>query len=104
MRGTVDAASPRNGGEDTVQKYYELRDARAMSIAKGAGGAAVSLLTAWLIPFLKNEFNDTSLWLVLVPPTAILLSLSVAGMLAIRETTRVHRSLIRALVILQLYR
>jgi hypothetical protein len=56
--------SPRNSGEDTVQTYYGWREGRSMTFAKGLGAAALSLLTAWLIPFLKGEYKDASLWLV----------------------------------------
>jgi hypothetical protein len=50
------ARSPRNGGEDIVQAYYSWRDARAMTVSKGLAGAALALLTAWFVPFLKNEY------------------------------------------------
>jgi hypothetical protein len=64
------ASSPRNGGEDTVEAYYGWQDARASMVAKGLGAAAVSILTAWFVPFLKTEFKHSSLWLSIVTPVA----------------------------------
>ncbi len=98
------AKSPRNGGEEAVQKYYELRDARMMTLAKGTAAAAVSILTAWFIPFLKNEYEDAPEWLILWPPLALLVVLVIAGGLAFINLNRIHKSLIRAMSLLELYR
>jgi hypothetical protein len=98
------AKSPRSGGEEAVQKYYELRDSRMMALAKGTAAAAVSILTAWFIPFLKNEYDDAPQWLVLWPPVALLAVLVIIGALAFFNLNQVHRSLVRAMALLKLYR
>lgn len=98
------AHSPRNGGEDAVQKYYELRDARMMGVAKGAAAAILSILTAWFIPFLKNEYKDAPLALVVGPPIALLVALGAAAAMAFFNVNRIHRSLIRAMAVLEFYR
>lgn len=75
-----------------------------MSLAKGAGGAFVSLLTAWLVPLLKNDFAAHSLWVAIVPPVALLVLFVVAAALAWQESGKAQRSLVRALAMLQLFR
>jgi hypothetical protein len=97
------AESQRNAGEDAVQKYYELRDSRMASVAKGAGAAIVSLLTAWLIPLLKGEYQAH--WTLIVgPPFVLLVGLSFAGAYALQNMNFIHRSFIRAMALLQRFR
>lgn len=55
------AKSSRDGADDVVKTYYAWREARAMAVAKGLGGAALSILAAWLIPFLKDQYKGTPL-------------------------------------------
>jgi hypothetical protein len=93
--------SPRNYGEDDVQTYYGWRDSRAMSVAKGFGGAALSLLTAWLIPFLKNEFAHSPVWLAVVPPVLIVLGAGAVALAAVMRLDRIHVSFVQAMVWLQ---
>ena len=49
------AKSPGNGGEDVLDTYYGWRNDRAVSVMKGVGSAALTLFTAWLIPFLRTS-------------------------------------------------
>ena len=95
------AKSHRNGGEDIVDTYYGWRDARALTVAKGMGAASLSLLTAWLIPFLKNEYADASTWLIVVTPAAIVCTLAVIGAMSLMRMDLIHGSYIRAMVWLQ---
>jgi len=62
------AKSARNNGEDTVETYFGWRDTRALTVAKGLSAAALSILTAWFVPFLKSEYKNTSLWLTVATP------------------------------------
>jgi hypothetical protein len=88
--------SARSSGEEAVEKYYEWREARAMTVAKGAGGAALSLLTAWLVPFLKNEFKDTPAVLAVALPVGVVVGLSCWALVALRRLDSIHRSFIVA--------
>lgn len=98
------AKSPRNSGEDTVQTYYSWRDARAMTFARGLGGAALAILTAWLIPFLKHEYKDVSAgWVVLLPCLLVVL-LALLGLASYLRMDQIHSSYVRANVWLQLFR
>jgi hypothetical protein len=98
------AKSPRNGGEDTVSSYYGWREARALAVGKGAGAAALSLLTAWLIPFLKSEYDEAPSWLILATPVAIVAALALLGAVALLRMDTIHGSFIRAMVWLQRFR
>jgi hypothetical protein len=93
--------STRNSGEDTVQAYYAWREARSMTFAKGLGAAALSILTAWLIPFLKGEYQDASPWLVIAPPLSLVLAMTLVGLMAFQRINVIHQSFIRAMVWLQ---
>jgi hypothetical protein len=98
------ARSSRNNGEDVVEKYYSWREGRALAVAKGFGAAALSLLTAWLIPFLKSEFDEASLILVIAPPVGAMLALAGIGLMSLRRMDRIHQSFVRAMVWLQFFR
>ena len=98
------AKSARNNGEDTVQTYYGWRDARALTVAKGMSAAALSILTAWFVPFLKSEYKQTSLWLIVVTPVALILALATLGLVSLLRMDRIHQSFIRAMVWLQRFR
>jgi hypothetical protein len=95
------ARSSRNSGEDVVQTYYGWRESRALSFAKGMGGAALSILTAWLIPFLKNEYHGASIWLIVITPVTLVVSLAAVGLIAILRMNKIHRSFVHAIVWLQ---
>jgi hypothetical protein len=95
------ARSQRNGGEDTVETYYGWRESRAMSVAKGFAGAAASVLTAWLIPFLKHEYRDATPWLIIVTPALLIVSLAAIGFVSVRRMDRIHASFVRAMVWLE---
>jgi hypothetical protein len=95
------ANSARNNGEDTVQAYYGWRDARALTVAKGMSAAALSILTAWFVPFLKSEYKHTSPWLIVVTPVALILALATLGLVSLLWMDRIHQSFIRAMVWLQ---
>ena len=98
------AKSPRNSGEDTVETYYSWREARAMTFARGMGGAALGILTAWLIPFLKHEYKDVTVgWVILLPCLVILLAL--LGLASFLRMDQIHSSYVQeANVWLQLLR
>jgi hypothetical protein len=93
--------STRSNGEDTVQTYYGWREARSMTFAKGLGAAALSILTAWLIPFLKGEYEHASLWLVVAPPLSLVVAMALAGLVAFQRMDLIHQSFVRAMVWLQ---
>jgi hypothetical protein len=95
------ARSARNGGEDTVETYYGWREARALTVARGFGAAAVSILTAWLIPVLKDEYSGASAWLIVATPVALVISLAVMGLVILLRMDRIHKSFIRAMVWLE---
>ena len=95
------AKSPRNGGEDTVQKYYAWREGRALTASKGLAAAALSVLTAWLVPFLKNEYDGGSPDVVIVIPVALVLTLAIVGLISLLRMDRIHTSFIHAMVWLQ---
>jgi hypothetical protein len=95
------ARSSRNNGEDIVQTYYEWRDARALTVAKGMGAAALSILTAWFVPFLKDQYKGTSLWVIVATPLAIVLALAAWGLVSVLRMDMIHGSFIRANVWLQ---
>jgi hypothetical protein len=90
------ARPARNGGEDTVQTYYGWGEGRAMTCAKGLGAAALSILTAWLIPLLEGEYRNASVWLVV--------ALTLVGLLAFQRINVIDQSFIRAMVWLQTLR
>jgi hypothetical protein len=98
------AKSPRNGGEDVVDTYYGWRNDRSVSIMKGVGGAALSLFTAWLIPFLKNEYAETPPWLVMGPPLLIISALAVWSLVIVMRINRLHISYAAASALLQTLR
>jgi hypothetical protein len=93
--------SGRNGGEDTVETYYGWREARALTVAKGLSAAALSVLTAWFIPFLKHQYKESSQWLVIVTPVALIATLVAIGLLSLLRMDRIHASFIRAMVWLE---
>jgi len=98
------AKSSRNAGEDTVEVYYSWRESRAMTFAKGTGGASLAILTAWLIPFLKHEYKDVSAgWVVLLPGLLVIL-LALLGLLSLWRMDDIHSSYVRSNVWLQLFR
>lgn len=94
--------SSRNGGEDTVQAYYGWRDARASASAKGLGASAASLLAAWLIPFLKNEYAHTPLWLIVGLPVLLIIAMGAASLFIIIRMNQIHRSFISAIIWLRI--
>jgi hypothetical protein len=96
--------STRSNGEEAIEKYYDWREARALSVAKGAGGAALSLLTAWLIPFLKDEFRFAPPFLVLAPPLLLVAGFAIWGLLSLMRMDRIHRSFITTVCWLQALR
>ena len=98
------AMSQRGGGEEVLDQYFEWRQSRALTVAKGVSAGALSLLTAWLIPFLKNEFESAPLLVAVLPITVITGSLSAWGLVAITRMDRIHRSYLRAASMIQLYR
>jgi hypothetical protein len=95
------ARSERNNGEDAVETYYSWREGRALAVAKGMGAASLSLLTAWLIPFLKNEYQGASVWLIVLTPLALVLALATMGLASLMRMDRIHASFITAMVWLQ---
>jgi hypothetical protein len=95
------ARSERNRGEDTVETYYGWREGRALTVGKSMTAAAVSVLTAWLIPFLKQQYHRASAWLIVVTPVALILSLALVGVLSLQRMDRIHASFIRAMVWLE---
>ena len=95
------AKSPRNGGEDAVETYYGWRDARASMVAKGLGAAAVSIITAWFVPFLKTEFKSSSVWLSIATPIAVVLGLLAGAAVVLLRMDRIHRSYVTSVVWLQ---
>jgi hypothetical protein len=95
------AKSLRNGGEDDVQIYYGWRDSRSMTVAKGFAWAALSLLIAWLIPYLKGEFSGSPAWLAVVPPILIILGAGAVALTAVMRLDRIHASFVQAMVWLQ---
>jgi hypothetical protein len=98
------AGSARNGGEDTVETFYAWREGRALTVANGMGAAAVSILTAWLVPFLKHEYHGTSIWLILVTPASLVVTLAAIGLVSLLRMDVIHASFIRAMVWLQRFR
>jgi hypothetical protein len=88
-------------GSDAVKTYYTWRDARALTVAKGVGAASISLLTAWIIPFFKNEYSNSSIWLVIIPPVFLIVSLTAFALTAVLRNDRIHGSYIRAMVWLE---
>jgi hypothetical protein len=95
------AKSHRNGGEDTVETYYGWREARAQTVAKGMGAAALSFLTAWLIPFLKHEYEGASPVLIIATPAALTIALALIGLVSLVRMDVIHQSFIRAMVWLE---
>ncbi len=93
--------SERNSGEDTIETYYKWRGNRAMTFAKGTAAAALSILTAWLIPFLKNEYEGTDAAWVLIVPITLITALAGLGVLSFIRMDRIHASYITAMVWLQ---
>src|SRR5947208_803027 len=90
------ARSPRSGGEETVDTYYGWREARAMTVAKGMGAAALSLFTAWLVPFLKNEYAGAPTWLIVVAPISLTSGLALFSLVRLLRVDRIHNSYVRA--------
>jgi hypothetical protein len=95
------AMSKRNGGEDVIDTYYGWRHDRAMAVAKGVGAAVASILAAWLIPLLKNEYEGTSSWFVFGPPLAVMLALSGWALVSMRRLDRIHQSYVVSAALLQ---
>lgn len=93
--------SDRNNGEDVLDRYYGWRNDRAMSIAKGMGTAVASVLVAWLIPLLQNDYEGTPEWLVVGPPCAVLLASSVWALWSFRRLDRIHQSYVTSVALLQ---
>jgi hypothetical protein len=98
------ASSPGNGGEDVIDTYYGWRNDRTATAAKGMGGAALSLLVAWLVPFLKNEYAKTPLWLVLGPPLLTIIALAAWSLVAVVRLNRIHASYVASAALLQTFR
>lgn len=98
------ASSPGNGGEDVIDTYYGWRNDRTAAAVKGMGGAALSLLVAWLVPFLKNEYAKTPLWLVLGPPLLTITALAVWSLIAAVWLNRIHASYAASAALLQIFR
>ena len=90
--------SLRNGGEDAVQAYYGWRNARTLAIAKGSALSGVSLLSAWLIPFLKGEYHGTPSWLVLGLPGVLMVGMFLTSIYVLLRLDRVHDSFISAMI------
>ena len=65
------------------------------------GAAALSILTAWFVPFLKNEYKGASLWLIVVTPLALTLALAMLGLVSLLRMDGIHQSFLRAMVWLQ---
>jgi hypothetical protein len=97
---TVLTTSVRNEGEDTVETYYRWRERRAFAVARGFGGAALALLTAWLIPFLKDEYRHAALGLVIAPLVGAV-ALGVVGLVSLLRMDAIHLSFVRASGLLQ---
>ena len=95
------ARSQRNGGEDALETYFGWREAKVLLLVKGTAGAAASLLTAWLIPFLKNEYHDSSTFLVVVVPVMLIAALAITALVAYGRLNRTHRAFVRAVGLLQ---
>jgi hypothetical protein len=95
---------PGNGGEDVIDTYYGWQNDRATATVKGMGGAALSLLVAWLVPFLKNEYAKTPLWLVLGPPLLTIIALAVWSLVAVIRLNRIHASYVASAALLQTFR
>jgi hypothetical protein len=95
------ASSPRNGGEDTVDTYYGWREGRAMTVAKGLGAATLSILTAWLVPFLKDEFSDAAPGLALAAPLLLMTTLLTIAVISVLRMDRVHAAYVRSMTWLQ---
>lgn len=98
------AGSPGNGGEDVIDTYYGWRNDRTAAAVKGMGGAALSLFVAWLVPFLKNEYAKTPLWLVLGPPLLTIFALAVWSLVAVVQLNRIHASYAASAALLQTFR
>ena len=90
------AQSPRNSGEEAVQAYYGWREARAMTVAKGTAAAAASLLTAWLVPYLKTELRHVNVWLACGVPVVLVLGLASFAFATVHRMNRIHLSFVRA--------
>ena len=81
-----------------MRTFYGWREVRALAVAKGMAASAFSLLTAWLIPFLKNEYGHSSVWLVVATPVALVLALGSLGLVSLLRMDSIHDSFIRATV------
>jgi hypothetical protein len=86
------ATSPRNGGEDVLDTYYTWRSERALTVSKGMAAAAVTFVVAWFVPFLKNEYAGTSVWLVLVVPLLFVAAVLAWSLVATLRLDRIHAS------------
>ena len=58
-------------------------------------------MRTWLIPFLKGEYKDASLWLILAPPLGLVVAGALAGFVAFQRMNVIHQSFVRAMVWLQ---
>ena len=93
-----------SGGEDTIKTYYTWREARALTVSRGLAAAALSLLTAWVIPYLKGEYKSASPWLIVATPLTIVLTLAVLGLISLLRMDRIHASYVRSMVWLERFR
>jgi hypothetical protein len=98
------ARANRSGGEDAVETYYGWREQRAMAVAKGLGTAAVSILTVWIVPFLKHQYKGASTWLIVVTPVGLIVALALFSLTSLLRMDAIHASFVRATVWLQRFR
>ena len=72
-----------------------------MTVAKGLGAASLSILTAWLVPLLKDEFSDSPPGLALAAPLLLMATLLAIAIISLRRMDRVHGAYVRSMVWLQ---